>query len=222
MDKSKVTVLLVHALTEQKYSFSKELNKDSFTQLSDLLTKGQSTAWDVTKFAVECIFDESIDDPTSTYTNIDKAAFARDLKKVDDLHEGLITSYTYQAGSLAVVTILDADRMSSSSILEFFKKFDDMIVNVLRKHTGKVSGDTSAGTFGTVFFMFSDSSHAQNFNDNLLKKCYESHFMKSTYSSAVTVDCQSCTLTRGKGPLGMKWKGGINFSKIEKILDEVV
>ena len=222
MNKSKVSVALIHALKEQRYFFSKEFNEDSFTQLSELLTDGQKTAWGVTKFALGFIFDEDLDDPSSSYANVDKDAFNRDLKSVDDLHSGLITSYSYQAGSLSIATLLDADHMSDSEILDFFKNFDDLIVNVLRKHTGRLSTGTDGATYGTVFFLFDDSHKVQKFNEKLLKKCYESHFMKMAYASAVSVDCQSRTLTRGKGALGMKWKGGIDYSKIEKILDEVV
>ena len=212
---------LIQSLKEQKFVFSKNLNEDSFTDLSDVLTKGQSAAWGIAKFALECLMDEEIE-VIASYDDVDKEAFDRDLKLVDDLKEGLITSYAYLAGALSVSIILNADDMSDSEIMDLFKRFDKLIVNNIRHHAGRDANDNRLGTYGTIYFIFAESSKARRFNDNLLKKCYESHLIKSAYTSAVTIDCQSGTLTQGRAAFGLKWNGGGNCSMIKKKISEVL
>lgn len=204
-------VALMNALREQGFSFTSNISADSFNESWDFLPEKKREVMDVL---------HELSDWTLSYDKINQEAFSRDILKLNDLGQDLILSWAYKSGSLCVALILQGDKMSDEEIVRFFKQFDEVVVTDMSKHAGNGAMGTKLGAYGTLFVVFSDPIRSIRFRENCLKKCFESHFMKSVYCSTIMVDCTSGILVQGKGTLGSKWSGGIEVPLVaDKLLN---
>ena len=152
-----------------------------------------------------------------SYDHIDKAAFQRDLANAQKyVHESMLIAYGYKSGSLSIIGILHADSLSNSELQSIFNRLDDAVTNSLRQHTGHMYGGNNGATWGTLLLIFSNHENAKCFNDNI-NNFYSSHFFKSSYTSAMSIDCFNDSLTRGKAAFG-SWRGGLDIENLQKAI----
>lgn len=212
MNTSDTIVALMNALREQGFSFTSNISADSFNESWDFLPEKKKKVMDVL---------HAVSDWTVSYDKINHEAFSHDMLRLNELSQDLILSWAYKSGSLCVALILSGDKMSDDEIVRFFKRFDEVVVTDMSKHAGKGAMDTKLGTFGTLFVVFSDSVRSMRFRETCLKKCFESHFMKTVYCSTMMVDCPSGIIVQGKGTFGSKWSGGIEVSLVAGKLNDL-
>lgn len=209
MDTRKVVTNLINALRDQDFSFSESLFKDAFVERYNFQTGTKKMMLDML---------QSINKHIVSYDHIDKSVFDQDFRRFQQsVDEKMLFSWGYKSGALCIIGIMFADNMSDSEIKSLFSRLDDGVTNIMRNHTGRVSGGNAGGTYGTMMLVFSDSNKAKRFN-NSIRDYYNSHFWKSTYISAMSIDCSSQTLTQGKAPLGGNWSCGVDVSLLRDYL----
>ena len=119
-----------------------------------------------------------------------------------------------------MVGIMYGDSLSEQELQGIFTRFDEGLAKNMRKYVGRNTiGATKMSTYGTMMLVFSDSAKAQRFNATI-GNYFNSHFWKQVYASMMTLDSASMELTQGKGPMGLKWQGGIDVSLLKKSLLE--
>lgn len=213
MDAKTAILRLVNGLNHQEFNFSEKLFTDAFNEEYEYLTGTKKKVY-------QALNDWFSDKGLVSYSHIDKEQFQSDLECFQrNVDERMLLSWGYKMGSLAIVGIMYADHIGHDELKAIFSRFDDGLVNTMRKHVGNVSQDTAAGVFGTMILIFADPEKARSFN-NRIKDFYSSHFWKKTYSSVLTVDCVSETLTQGKHLMGRKWDGSIEIAALKKSLFE--
>lgn len=220
MDTSNAIVALADALAKQGYSFAANVSSEDFRGFWDLLS---SRTQKVGKFVTGMLdlFDLfDADGLNISYDSVDKEAFARDLAKISALRDDMLISWAYQAGTLCVNVILPVGKAQDSDLVDFFERFDDLVVKDMRKHVGRGHMDTKLGTYGTVFFVFPDSHGARHFEERSLKKCYGSHFLKETYCSSIIIDSSTGNVVQGRAVFGAKWTAGLKMNEIREALNK--
>lgn len=207
MEIENVVKNLINALNKQEYSFSEVLYSDAFVESFNYLSG--------TKKKISAALQSMV---KISYDHIDQNAFNRDLRFFQqEVDERMLFAWGYKSGCLSIVGIIYADDLSEGEIQDLFTRLDNGVTNIMRKHTGHVSGGNDGGTYGTMMLVFSDAKKAIKFNDSI-SKYYCSHFLKSTYNSTISIDCTSETITQGKASLGFKWRGGIDISALKNQL----
>lgn len=209
MDTKKVVMNLINALGNQEYSFSEALYSDAFVEKFNYQTGAKKVVSDVLN---------SINKHVVSYNHIDKAAFDNDLRRFQlAVDEKMLFAWGYKSGNLSIVGIMFADNLNERDIKSLFNRLDNGVTNIMRHHTGHVAGGNNGGTWGTMMLVFEDANKAQKFNANI-REYYNSYFFKSTYVSAVSIDCTSETLTQGKAAFGASWQGGMDVSILKRQL----
>ena len=209
MDTKTMVSMLIKALDNQEYSFNDALYSGAFIERFDYQTGAK-------KIISETL--QSVNKHIVSYEHIDKSSFDRDIRRFQqNVDERMLIAWGYKSGSLSIVGIMYADNLSDSEISKLFSKLDDGVTNIMRNHTGHVAGGNDGGTYGTMFLVFSDSNKASHFN-NSIRDFYSSHFFKSTYISAMCLDCSSETLTQGKAAFGASWQGGMDVASLRRQL----
>ena len=209
MDTKKVVTNLINALGNQEYSFSETLYSEAFVESFNYQTGAKKVVSDALN---------SINKHIVSYDHIDKVAFNKDLKRFQqDVDERMLFAWGYKSGNLSIVGIMYADNLSDNEIKSLFKRLDNGVTDIMRHHTGHVAGGNNGGTWATMMLVFADANKARKFNANI-RDYYNSYFFKSTYISAVSVDCASETLTQGKAAFGASWQGGMDVSILKSQL----
>lgn len=211
MDIKKVITNLVNALGNQEYSFNEALHSDAFIERYNFETGAKKVMLDTL---------QAINKHIVSYDHIDKRAFDSDFHRFQlSVEESMLFAWGYKSGSLCIIGIMYADNLSDGEIKALFSRFDDGVTNIMRNHTGRVSGGNNAGTYGTMMLVFSNPDKAKRFN-NSIRDYYNSYFFKATYISSMSIDCSSKTLTQGKAPLGGDWKYGLDIPLLRSQLFE--
>lgn len=203
MDAKECIKRIIHVLGEQRYVFSKGLllycsNLDSLKQIEE-------------KFVYP----------------LNLNCFQGDMYSISqDLPDIVLFPWSYKAprpilrswlgetqGLLSVVGIMMISDLNQYNIKSVLNRFDNAMMNVLRKYP---LGDENKTTFGTLMCLFSHSEDAQMFNMSM-RKFYCSHAFKNTFVSTISIDCEAETLTRGRaGIFSHKWHGGMDVSKLRE------
>lgn len=210
MDITTTLTNLFGALRQQNFSFSETIDESSFSENADYLT-------DTKKAVAKALL--SFNSLFVTYDNVDHEAFEHDLLLLKRyVGEDLITAWAFLSGSLSLNGIIcNAAEIGEDRIKNIFSRFDDAVLNVIRRNVGQVFAGAQGALYGTLIWVFTDSQKAAKFNSKI-SNYYSSHFWKSTYVSSISIDCASETLTQGKAPMGAKWQGGMDISIIRKQL----
>lgn len=209
MELKKAVSNLINALSSQEYSFGEALYSDAFVESFNYQTGAKKAMSDALN---------SINKHIVSYDHIDKDAFDRDLHRFQQkVDERMLFGWGYKSGNLSIVGIMFADNLSDSDIKSLFNRLDDGVTNIMRHHTGHVAGGNDGGTWGTMMLVFADSNKARKFNARI-REYYNSYFFKSTYISAISIDCTSETLTQGKAAFGANWQGGMDVSVLRSQL----
>ena len=116
-------------------------------------------------------------------------------------------------GLMSVVGIVLIPDLSQINIKSVFSRFDEVVLNMLRKYN--TCNSDNAVTFGTLLFLFEHSEDAQIFNSTI-RKNYSAHAFKNTFISTISIDCETETLTQGRAGLCFKWNGGIDVPKLKE------
>ena len=116
-------------------------------------------------------------------------------------------------GLISVVGIVLIPDLSQINIKSVFSRFDEVVLNMLRKYNPWNSDN--GVTFGTLMFLFEHSEDAHIFNSTI-RKNYSTHAYKNTFVSAISIDCETETLTQGRSGLCFKWNGGIDVPKLKE------
>ena len=202
MDAKECIKRIIHVLGEQRYVFSKGLqlycsNLDSLKQI-----------------------EEKFVDP------LNLNCFQGDMYSISqDLPDIVLYPWSYKAprpilrswlgetqGLLSVVGIMMISDLNQCDITAILNRFDNAMMNVLRKYPW---GDENKVTFGTLLCIFSQTEDAQRFNMSM-RNYYCSHVFKNTFVSTISIDCETEKLTQGRaGIFSHKWHGGIHIPKLK-------
>lgn len=215
MDISRIVTNLIKALQTQGYSFEDYIHADAYNENFNYQSG-------IKKVASNII--QAVNNPIISYNNINKETFNADfLRFQQSVDDQMLFSWAYKSGALSIVGIidgsdlLDSRKMNDSILFTIFSRFDNGVTNIMRKYVGQANGQ-DLGTYGTMIVLFNDQANAQYFN-LIIRDFYSSHFMKSTFISAISIDCVSQTLTQGKsGLFGAPWQGGIDVTNIKQTL----
>lgn len=215
MDITRIATNLINALKNQGYSFEEYIHTDAYHE-------NFSHQSGIKKLVSNAL--QSINKNIVSYNNIDRKSFEADYRRFQQaVDDQMLFSWAYKSGSLSIVGIIDASNlldareMNDSVLHTIFSRLDNGVTNIMRKYVGQLNGQ-DLGTYGTMIVLFDNHSNAQYFN-SIIRDFYSSHFMKSTYISAISIDCVSQTLTQGKAALfGAAWQGGMDISHIRQAL----
>ena len=116
-------------------------------------------------------------------------------------------------GLMSVVGIVLIPDLSYIDIKSVFNRFDEVVLNMLRKFNPW--NNDNGGTYGTLMLLFERSEDAQRYNSSI-RNNYSAHISKNTIISAISIDCETETLTQGRSGLCFKWNGGIDVPKLKE------
>lgn len=210
MDVKSAILRLVNGLKHQDFNFSEKLFPEAFIEDYEYLTG--------TKKKVYVVLNKLFVEGTVSYEHVNKEEFQGDLERFQNsVDQRMLLSWGYKSGNLVIIGILYADSLSDNEKKSIFTRFDEALVKIMRKHVGRLAANTKGALYGTVMLVFKDPAKAQQFNPTI-NDYYNSYFWKKIYTSMMTLDSESMTLTQGKGPMGIKWHGAIDIKELRKSL----
>ena len=213
MDVKTAILTLVGGLKHQDFNFSENLFPEAFVEDFEYLTGTKKKFYQV----VNKLFVEGI----VSFKHVKKEEFEADLERFQNVVDPrMLLTWSYKSGNLVMVGIMYGDSLSEQELQGIFTRFDEGLAKNMRKYVGRNTiGATKMSTYGTMMLVFSDSAKAQRFNATI-GNYFNSHFWKQVYASMMSLDSASMELTQGKGPMGLKWQGGIDVSLLKKSLLE--
>ena len=198
---------LIEAFGQQNFTFAEKLHNNAVDE-----------NWNRFKGTTRAVFD-ALERHTIIfdvdYSEIDKEKFDADLAKFQtEVGEEMLLAWKYKFGALVFVGIIYADNMTDAELKSVFLRFDNGLVNTMRKYVGRfeLHGE-KPGVTGTMMPIFSDTARSQSFNENI-GNYYNSHFWKKSYVSTISVDTTTETFKRRKNMFGIKWHGDFELKRL--------
>lgn len=113
-----------------------------------------------------------------------KEEFKEDIKRIHTLTNYVL--FKYVLSQPIIIALIKADELDQNDYKTITNQYDTLMLN-FRKHTGKISG-TKLSVTGLIFFIFSDSSKAREFENKYQQENKVWHFWKKTWTITWAID----------------------------------